>query len=370
MILHILEDSHFAEYAIQQFSKPEMDSEFVVFAYGGKLKHIKSVGKVKLLHLNQSNIQLIIKNLFQYRAVIFHGLFCSWMEPILKAVPDELKVAWVFWGGEIYGRKDLQERFLSGLSKRLFRLHRLKQQLFEKNVRYGDYEMPIICFRRVDYCLCDVAEEESFLQEYIGKELNIRWYNYYSIEETIGLELMQKVCNGTNVLVGNSSSIECNHLESLICLRKVEFDQGKVIVPLSYGEAWLRNFVCKIGHLLFGERYGALTDYMPREEYNQVIASCSVVIMNHWRQQAFGNIMTALWLGSRVYMSKRSPLYAYFKRLGCILYSVEDDLTREKVNWNPLTDAEREQNRKAISAEYNKETMHMRNLELVRELNA
>jgi hypothetical protein len=46
--------------------------------------------------------------------------------------------------------------------------------------------------------------------------------------------------------------------------------------------------------------------------------------MNQLRQQAFGNILSSLWLGSKVFLNPQNTIYSYLKSLGIHIYSVED----------------------------------------------
>jgi hypothetical protein len=50
-----------------------------------------------------------------------------------------------------------------------------------------------------------------------------------------------------------------------------------------------------------------LESLLPLEEYRDVIRGCDIVILNHWRQQAVGNVIAALNAGSRVVFDRRNP---------------------------------------------------------------
>ena len=101
-----------------------------------------------------------------------------------------------------------------------------------------------------------------------------------------------------------------------------------------------------------------------------MIRSCSAVIMPHYRPQAFGNILTALWLGARVFLSERNVLLTYFRRIGAVVFSIERDLKKSNPQvLSPLSDKERILNRRAIKAFYSKDVMLQKNVELVKTLN-
>ena len=343
MILHLLPDDKFSDYVIHQFSEPEMCSEFVLMASGEHASYFKNIAAVKVIDPSRSDrMTLLFDSLADYSAIVLHGLFFPWCEAILRHVPAQVKVAWVFWGGEVYSRKDLRASFLSKRSQRLLRLHQWMQRLKHKKP-IPHFELPRELFQRIDYCLTDIHEDYEFVRAYCGFEAKELWYNYYSIEETLG-DLRDLTVNGNNILIGNS----------------------KIVVPLSYGEPWLRRGLLRIGTSMFGKRFRPLVDFMPRDEYNKIIESCAVVIMPHYRPQAFGNILTALWLGSRVFMSERSHLFKFYQRIGLHVFSIENDLKKDKVL--PLPTLEREENRRIIASLYDKEVMREQIINIVNAL--
>ena len=368
MILHLLFDSKFGEYAIRQFSDSIMCSEFVLVTDSSTSVHSEKYKNVKIIKEGDDEFSSLLCQLGEYKAIVLHGLFYPWQERVLKAVPDHVKIAWVFWGGDLYDRQDVKKRFLSGTSKWLLSIQNMKRALRGRSVS-PKYEIPLQLLKRIDYCLTDIPEDFAFAKSYLKSDIKDLWYNYYSIEETIG-DLVGATCSGNNVLVGNSCSLTCNHIDGLRMIRKMKFPtETKVYVPLSYGEAWLKKTVSEWGQRILGHRFIPLTSFLPREEYNMIIKSCAVVIMPHYRPQAFGNILTALWLGSRVFLSERNELFSFFKRIGVVVFSVENDLNASSIVLGYLSEVEREQNREAVSSLYKKEVMHARILEIVRVLN-
>ncbi len=318
---------------------------------------------------DKEEFQILLNQLGNYKAIILHGLFFPWQERVLRAVPKQVKVAWVFWGGDIYGRTDICGQFLSPRSKKLLLMQNIKRIV--KGKRPGHkYEIPLDLLKRIDYCLTDIPEDFSFVKPYLGTDIKELWYNYYSVEETIG-ELGNSECNGRNILIGNSCSLECNHIDGIRIISKLKIPKESLVYcPLSYGESWLRTAVTERGRKMLGGRFSPLTAFLPRDEYNAIICSCSCIVMPHCRPQAFGNILTALWLGSRVFLSERNILFGFFRRVGAQVFSIENDLIPDNpMVFSPLNDEERTRNRQAISAIYSKEIMHRKNLEIVKLLN-
>lgn len=370
MILHLLFVDKFGEYAIKQFSGFAMHSEFVIVTNKWETLPEQSYENIRQIKANSKEFDELLDRLKDYNAIIIHGLFHPWQAKVLKSVPSDVKVAWVFWGADLYGREDIKNNYLSLSSKHLIRMHKFKYFITQKRVK-NNYEIPYELLNRIDYCLTDIHEDYTFAKEYIGNGLKELWYNYYSVEDTIG-DLALSTIKGEDILIGNSCTIECNHLDAFHILKKFKLPQSsKLIVPLSYGEPWLRKKIMRKGKQLFKVRFSPLVDFLPRDDYNQYILGCAVAIMPHYRPQAFGNILTALWLGCRVYLSERNPLYSFFKRKGILIYSMEKDLKPTCPDaLKALSEEQRNVNRGIISSIYSKEVMHQKNLEIVIILDA
>lgn len=369
MILHFLADDKFSDYVIKQFRTTEMASEFVIVSWSEEIKFVQETGTANIVKYKSESFYSLVKDLGRYKAIILHGLFWEWDYDILVNVPDNVKVAWMFWGGEIYGRPDLKASFYAPRTKRQYWVKRLKRLVKGTNHDELNYQLPIGLFKRIDYCLTDIEEEYSFAKQYIGADFIHLWYNYYSIEETIG-NLIDTSCIGNNILVGNSSSLECNHLDALACIKDTVPNQ-KIICPLSYGETWLRNLIAAKGHKLFGSSFLPLVDFIPRQEYNSLLSSCSSAIMAHYRPQGLGNIITLLWMGTKVYMSKSSMQYSYLKRIGLTVLSIEEDLKHcSKEPFSRLDNEQMIQNRSILHEVYGADNMDKKNHELVNILNS
>jgi len=367
MILHLLTDDKFADYAIAQFSAPEMQSDFVLIPSNNAMDLVKHIDRCTIIQQRSPEFEDLLSRLDQYSAIFFHGLFWGgWQNPMLERIPKSVKVAWYFWGGEIYSRQDLEVAFLSPLTKFVYRLHSLK-----KTNRSEDctWQIQTELFKRADYCLTSIREEADFARQYLGASFKHLWYTYYSLEDTIGA-LLTKQCHGNNVWIGNSSAIENNHLDVLRVIymsrRKLNLTNRGIIMPLSYGEVWTRNLVKRIGELIFGKRMRVLETYIPREEYNEMMLSCSTMILGYLEPAGQGNIITALWLGMRVYLSEKSMAYTYYKRIGAKVFAIEKDL--KTYGFAPLLDEERAENRKVLNQWYGKQHVLQAVNDVVNEL--
>lgn len=379
MILHLLSDDKFTDYAISQFDAVAPNqNRFVILTYTDNYvcKYIKQIDAAVLVVVGSPEYKDLCNNLANYKAIVTHNLSTSAQVHIIKSAPVHVKIAWVFWGFEVYSRNEHIKKCLGTQTRFIYNKYLFKQYLkaILKRITSGEkyarvYQVPKEIFKRVDFCLTDLKEDFELARKSFKCNFQWAWYNYYSIEDTIG-SLVDSNINGENILIGNSSSTTNNHLETFKFLKKLNIGKRKIISPLSYGDGGYGEFIQQEGKINFGENFVPLTVFIDREEYNKILLSCSVVIMNHYRHQAMGNIITALWLGARVYLSKQTTTYLYFKRLGVHFYSIEDDLNPVNKNvLEPLPLEKAIDNRKILAGEYGKENVLQKVRQVVDLLN-
>lgn len=351
MILHLLTNEQFTDYAIEQFGAPEMYSEFVLIPSNHENWKVKLIDRCNIIYQNSPKFKDLLERLDQYTGIIFHGMFwAKWQRSILERVPKNVKVAWYFWGGEIYGRSDCDIPRYAPITKYITQIHQWKSHAKKIDT---SWELPVELYHRVDYCLTGEAEEYEFVKKFLNhNRMQFVWYTYYDIDATVGA-LKNASYSGNNVIVGNSATATCNYFDVLPRLRGALKPGQKVILPLSYGSPWIRNAVSKYAKFFLKEAAMPLFEYMPRNEYNTLLQSCSVMIMDQYIPQAQGNILTGLWLGMRVYMSEKSIAYNFFKRLGCQIYSFESEF--KKYGLTPLPKEEVAENRAVLMKWYSSE---------------
>jgi hypothetical protein len=178
--------------------------------------------------------------------------------------------------------------------------------------------------------------EFNYIRYGLFKEEDIEAYNHKTAE--------------TNILIGNNALPRNNHVDLFYELSNLKLTNIKLICPLSYaGTERYINFVCKTGNGLFGNMFYPIRDFLPYEQYAQIINSCQVAMFLIERQAAVGNILLCLWAGVKVFVSKTSINYIYLKQqLGLIIFSIQDDLNDENIKAR-LSREEVIHNRKIIS---------------------
>jgi hypothetical protein len=95
---------------------------------------------------------------------------------------------------------------------------------------------------------------------------------------------------------------------------------------------------------------------MNLDEYNFLLNKTKIAIFNNHRQQAMGNIISLLYFGAKVYVSKYNSMYRFFKNNKMIIFSYEKDLKKEQFS-EGLSVAEIEHNRKILSQIFSEERL-------------
>lgn len=367
MILHLVFDDKFIDYSIKQFM-PYGNSEFVLVKSSEQesIKYIKQQDKLTIYQRGSSAYNNFLENLSRYNAIIIHGFYQPWQVEIVNHAPDEVKICWAFWGGDKYQRADICDSYLSPYSKFLVKIHRLIKGPTDK----PDYEVPMKSLQRVDYLLDDSYENFEDVRDYIHKpNLKYIWYTYYSIEETIGKELMQAQVNGNNLLIGHNAGIRTNHIDGFLAAKRLNLQGRKIVSVMAYGEPWYRNCLIKIGKLLWGKQFNAQIDFIPLKQYNEVLRSCPIVVFPAYKPEAMGNCLTALWMGAKLFMYERNIKYQYFKRLGLKVFSIDKDFKRSNKNvLKNISNEDMLHNREILISVYGFSEMDVRIRELIKEI--
>ncbi len=360
MILHLFTDEpKFTELAIDIFTQTEISGQYIIFSEQ-KTHPLSERKGVKIINPSDAHSwQQLIESTPQYSLIILHNLFSSnrrFLKELEKTyLPQCPPIAWVFWGAELYGYIEPVTAFLGKETKKLYK-QKAKQRIidFIKRHLYNRYNLKKM-LAGAQYICSYIPQDIDLFNQTTHLHLKPLWFTYYPIEKLIDKSIINKnVTEKGNILIGNSGNYTNNHLDSFTILKKFNIPDQQVIVPLSYGgDSLYCSQIIEQGEKDFGDQFNALTTFVPREKYNQILLSCSTAIFNTYRQQAMGNIITALWLGVRIYLNNFTTSYQYLEGLGLHIFSIQEDLTIQ--NTNPfvcLSDQEIEENRTILLKEF------------------
>lgn len=350
MIVHVMLDEKFNDMAIRQFEEAGPGaSEYWVVASEASFT---SSTKVRFCSAKE-----LIDRLsgLDVAGVIFHSLPPQHYK-FLRAVPPGKCVVWIGWGYDYYNLLG-QDFYGSLILEKTRRIDFLSPPQVAKNVIKAILKNLRIWGRKrgmshlsvIDYFAPVLDIEYELIRQHVPiRAEHIDW-NYGTAEEDL-TPPGSAFDDGENILAGNSSSATNNHVEMFEAIRdQVDLKSRKVVTPLSYGDARYRERVIEIGHRILGDSFHPLTDFMPKEEYLETIRSCGFVIMNHLRQQAVGNICSAMLMGGKVYLNQGNPLMGWFQKRGAIVGSIGS------LDMKPLTNQEKCVNRQLVYGHWGRE---------------
>ena len=187
------------------------------------------------------------------------------------------------------------------------------------------YQKKLQTMKRIDYLVLpkeNVAEFEFIRKLYPGITCQFASGEYMQNYDAANTAPSKHYQQGQpiNMLVGNSADPTNNYLDAFKWLAKQVKKNSipiQVHTILSYGDEINKDYVISMGKNLFEDGFVPITSYMNREKYISFLNSMDMVIMYHNRQQAVGNIMTAITLGKPVLMKGNSPIYQMMNGQGC-----------------------------------------------------
>jgi hypothetical protein len=352
-VFHVILDEKFIDNAITVFdSIPDTENEYLLVSRSEKVRMIKQAERVTLFASQLSRLKYIRKK--KSDVIILHSLFFG--ATLVPFFSGKTPLVWISWGHDLY--KDTKDPFTSSFPFRhaLF-LERTRQWLKTGKHSFSGFLKSrlkaasrnlfrTVAIRKISYVSTCLPYEFPVIQK---KYPHLKSFLFDYIDD---ITASFSRCTGRNILIGNSASINCNHLDVLDLMKKRELNTDKIIVPLSYagGKAY-RDAVIREGSTAFGKHFYPLTTFMNIDEYTALIRSCGFAVMGFLRQQATKNIQLLMWQGTKVFFYRDTDIFRYFRNQGDAVFSVEDDLTTEGLG-SLLGDSEVETNRKLISLQF------------------
>lgn len=367
-IAHFVQDQKFVDAAWKIFELANPGGNTFFIESKKEVKYVK-IASLTFIQKSAPFDNVFINKLTDFDIVVLHS-FTDFGKSVVKRLKKNTsyspKVLWIGMGFDymdlLYSnRVDLLTSNSFFVNYRFCdKCYSLKNYL--KNVFNG-----VRAYKNIDF-FSPVLESEfrlvkknhpNFLPKYVS-------WNYPDTLDLIE-DQFNKVVSGNNILLGNSATLTNNHLEiiDMISSRQDFLSGGKLVCPLSYGEKGYAKFISKYGNEKLSGGFYPLINFMPYGDYISLISSCSVVIMNHIRQQGAGNVIAMIFLGATVYLNEKNPLYNYFLSLGVVLFSIQDLKKNPNMRTIRLSDEQILNNKKIIKSTYGKEAMVKRTENLI-----
>lgn len=333
---------------------------------------------IEVVYENNKDFYSLIGDWHDYRVVITHSI-SPFEAQLIKEIPLQIKVGWTLFGYEVYNFFPLiRNKILLPKTSAEFLPQGLKSKIV-RTITYqhickfiGKYHLANSMQKaldRVDVFGVTNLKEGQYIINTLGLNCIYKQYFTYDLNTILGNTDITTRCSGQNILLGNSSSLTNNHLEALQLLSKQSLGTRKVITPLSYGSEEYGDKIILYGNRLLGDNFQPLTNFLHKEEYNTILLSCSVAIMNHLRQQALGNIISLLWFGTKVFLNEANPVYQYFSDINVKVFSIQKDL---KIDFQAaiisLPEKDVAHNRAILSKIFSKEAVLEKNRQFLEAL--
>jgi len=352
-----------------------------LFFINPRFKNFSSVNVKEMnssLNLNKDKIQ----------AIVFHGLNEEYKWEIINKYYGKIKLHWFFWGTDGYMLPSMRKGLLKKKTRRLkiekTNLKFWMYKVYNNNGIYNFIYLKIrnllkkekLYFQKFEDSLMKLSSISAIPDDFekLKKATKISIKNFSVNIGSIDSILIDKIKIdeikiGNNILLGNSISIENNHLEAFDSLKKFDLSERKILVPLSYGESFegLQSHLISVGYSMFGKnKFMPITDFMNRMEYNELLSSCSVAILNHNKQHAWGNILTLLYLGIKVFLNEKNPLYTYLTNLNIVVFEM-NSLSQANID-SKLPFRSVKHNRSVLNANFGTEKVFQQTTLLIDEL--
>lgn len=328
-ILNIVHDDKFIDGLISEYDHLRINATFLVLQQGcaKPLKYIKNESRVKCVCVGTKEYEFFQKA-GDYDVIWVHFLDASKMD-FVNNIPMEQRgkkvVVWSAWGSDLYGILNLSHlgwrtffRMLLDTSISSGARLIVRQLLGIFGVTRKFYDARVRRFMSlVDFGSAIVPGESRFLRRIMKRNANIIEFCYGDLSSSkIRYPIVD--LNQKNIWLGNSATYTNNHFDAFARMKGLAGYQ--IIAPLSYGDA--AKSIDKGGRVCFGERWKPIFDFMSLDRYLAKMATCSIFVFPHIRQQALGNVLLALKLGGCLFMDHRNPIMLQLRERNITVYDI------------------------------------------------
>jgi len=322
-ILHFIPDEKFTPFLQDVFSSADSGKNLFI-VYGnetGEPRFAKKNPESKLVSKAYWHSEEMRADLRNATVIIAHSMSDEVARAICRA-PGNVPVIWRGWGFDYYHYlSDITGPFILPDTKKLWDADRkrsvsqiavsLPGRIWRRISVGSKYDAAI---KRISHFSCCVPQDFARLKSVMPwKSVSFIPLNYYSVEKSFtgAGDIV-----GDDILLGNSATPGNNHVEAMEWLRDQELGARRVVVPLSYGDKAYTKRIVELGAKWLGKNFRPLLDYYSIEQYNKISAECSVVIMNHIRQQGMGNVAASLYRGAKVILRPENPIRDLYASIG------------------------------------------------------
>lgn len=238
--------------------------------------------------------------------IICHSLFDPELVDLLYKKPELLEKAyWVIWGGDLYGSIDDE--------KTNFVKSRFKGYL---TVSTGDKDIVIERYNDVKGAFIDIQYIIPTTLIQLNKAKENKEKNKH-----LKIQINNSICDST--------------LEALDILSKFKDEKIKITTILSCGKMEFKDEIIKKGKETFGNKFEYLDKMVSTDEYAKHLSTIDILVLSQNRQQALGNIVAGLHLGTKIFIKSNISTYKMLKNdMG---FDIFDTFSINKLSFDDFT---------------------------------
>lgn len=370
-IVHLIYDEKFIDSAFEVFESVAPNcNDFFIPSKPCVLKYVKKT-PVKFITPNAYLDNSFRRELERYDIIILHSLNYFNQHLVLNLDSVKVKLVWIGMGFDYYDIITDDEYSLLLEKTRLIAKNLYKTIYINHAPRWKSFiaqRLPtlfsvIMYIKKISYIIKKrrAIERINYFAPVLENEFDlvksrfkykfpeyIAW-NYATNAHAIDIDCSSENClRGSDILLGNSATLENNHIEAIDCLSEVDLKKRKVICPLSYGDIEYADIVADYGYRKLAENFLVVRNFLPFVDYTNLISKCSVGVFNHRRQQALGNIDSMIAKGAVIFLREENPAYQLYIKKGLKVFKIQDMEKDPHMLFEPLSIHDIKQNKNII----------------------
>lgn len=322
--------------------------------------------KPVLLKTTLSDINKAINICKNSDIVVIYGL-----DPIkcriALALPDNIKIAWRFFGYELYIKRI--DTFISDLSiirKRSIIKSFLKYIFapFKRIafiLKFKDHpkQLWLKAILRINYMIVLSREEYDLLKIYWKKLPEFIQHPHYYIDGSISLsDNKQKYINKPIIVLGNNGSIFNNHISTIEIIEK-QPNAYKYSYLLLFNYCVNKTYYNTVKKIIMNKSYyNIIENFISFKEFKNYYQKVSALVINSYRQIGTHNIFLAIEHGVKIYLNKKNIVLQWLKNENFIIFSMDDfekDICSGNIQLDNSTAKHNLERLKEFSNKYTKE---------------
>lgn len=264
--------------------------------------------------------------LYRAEKILIHGLFDPQFIYLICLQPWLLKKCfWIIWGGDLHQFKKPPQTVKAKV-KEFFRA---------------------FAIRRLGHILTHIQEDFELARQWYSTGATFHYCLCYE-SNTAHPKPAIRESRTLRIQIGNSAYSRNNHFDAIDRVAQFADSEIEVIAPLSYGPPEEANKVAAYGKARLGDKFVPILDFLPLNEYLELLESIDIALFNQTHQQAMGNIINLLGMGKTVYLHPDSCQWRWLTQLQIKIFSILE------FNLRLITDRDRQSNITIIQNNFSK----------------